>query len=452
MPAGGTWTVQNKRRPGAYINFFSVPKPLGSMGTRGTVAIALPMTWGPSDELISLTREDLINGKSLAKIGCDAYDTAESLPYRLALAGATTALLFRTNSTDGSIASADVLESVLSVSAKYSGTTGNDISIMTQAVDSDVSIKVLFRGILKETFVCSTITELEEIQSDWVEFTVEDPEAAIPVTAGVTLEGGTNGTVHSSAYSTFFDLLDTKDFQCLTIEDTTTSSLASIIKSRIEIWREKRGKKVQAVVYNYPQADYEGIISVNQGFITDEDTVSVELFPIWVASMTAGSEINQSLTSLSIEGAKEIIEFIPEDDIADALEAGRFVLSYRQDGAVCVEQDINTLHTFTVDKNNAFSKNRVIRTLDEIGNTVALIFNRNYSGKVDNDSIGRNLFKTEIISLIDQLTGLGAVQNFEGATDITVLPGESIESVVVDLTIQPVDSMEKLYMTVLVNA
>ena len=35
MPAGGTWTVQNKVRPGAYINFVSVPKALGTLGERG---------------------------------------------------------------------------------------------------------------------------------------------------------------------------------------------------------------------------------------------------------------------------------------------------------------------------------------------------------------------------------------------------------------------------------
>ena len=119
---------------------------------------------------------------------------------------------------------------------------------------------------------------------------------------------------------------------------------------------------------------------------------------------------------------------------------------------MCVEKDINTLHTFTVDRNYAFSKNRVVRCLDEIGNTVALIFNRNYAGKMDNDDIGRDQLKTELINLLDTMVGLRAIQNFEGADDITVLPGESIDAVVVDLVVQPVDSMEKLYMTVNVNA
>lgn len=457
MPAGGTWTVQNKKRPGAYINFISVPKPLGVLGDRGTVAIALPMTWGPTDDLIRLTASDLLSGKSLEKVGCDVFgeDPTVSLPYRLALSGASTALLFRSNSTGGAKATAEISEGKLTANAKYTGTTGNDITVVignSKITSGSKDVSILFNGIAKEVFTCSELSELADIESNWVEFEVEGEETTIPDTSGATLQGGTNGSLNSSSYSTFFNLLDTENFQCLAIEDTTTSGLATTIKNKIQMWREDRGKKVQAVVYDYPVADYEGIISVNQGFKTADDTVTTSLFPLWVASKTAGSQINQSLTASVIEGATEIIGFIPEDEIADALTAGKFVITYRQDGAVCVEQDINTLHTFTVDKNDAFSKNRVVRTLDEIGNTVALIFNRNYCGKVDNDAIGRNLYKTEIISLIDQLVGLGAVTNFDGATDITILQGNSIDSVVVDLTIQPVDSMEKLYMTVNVDA
>ena len=45
-----------------------------------------------------------------------------------------------------------------------------------------------------------------------------------------------------------------------------------------------------------------------------------------------------------------------------------------------------------------------------------------------------------------------AIQNFDASTDISVEQGDTIESVVVDVALQPVDSMEKLYMTVYVNA
>ena len=45
------------------------------------------------------------------------------------------------------------------------------------------------------------------------------------------------------------------------------------------------------------------------------------------------------------------------------------------------------------------------------------------------------------------LEAMGAIQNFV-VDDVQVLPGIDSDSVVVNLYVQPVDSMEKLYMTV----
>jgi len=455
MPAGGTWVTQNKRRPGAYINFVSVPKPVGSLGSRGTVAVALPMTWGDESNLIKLTGAELLSGASLSKVGCTAFDTEESLPFRAALAGCFTAYLFR--SDQGATRASAVLRiNDLVVNAKYTGTTGNSLVIAITANDptpGTSKVQILFKALLKETFYVTTLNDFRNLESEWVNFVVASTPGSqvVPVTAGTPLAGAVNGAVTAARYPLFFAALEHKNFQCLAI-NTTDAAIAPLIKAQTELWREQRGKKVQAVVYNYPVADYEGIISVNQGFTTQVDQVGIDLFPVWVASMTAGSNVNQSLTASVIDGAQNIINPILEDEIENALKAGRFVLSYRQDGAVCVEQDINTLHTFTVDKGYAFSKNRVVRCLDEIGNTTALIFNRNYSGKVDNNDIGRKQYKGELISMVDQLVEIDAVTNFDGAADITVLPGISVDSVVVDLTIQPVDSMEKLYMTVNVDA
>ena len=215
--------------------------------------------------------------------------------------------------------------------------------------------------------------------------------------------------------------------------------------------RETRGRKCQGVVYN-TSSDYEGVIKVMQGYKTATDTVTVDLFPLYVASITAGANVNESNTARVVDGAISIINPVEDEEIEETLNMGGFILTYRQDGAVCVEKDINSLHTFTSDKGYAFSKNRVIRCLDEIGNTTSIVFNRNYCGKVDNDDIGRNLYKTELISMMDQLVDIGAVKNFEGASDITILPGADVDSVVVDMVVQPVDSMEKLYMTVNVDA
>ena len=455
MPAGGTWTVQNKQRPGAYINFVSVPKPVGTIGDRGVMTACLPMTWGPAGQLITLYGEDLLNGKSLAKVGCTAFDTDESLPYRLALAGSYKALLFRAD-TGGTKATNAISTGVLTANAKYAGSTGNNISVVITKDKPAVgqhTVDILFKLVQQESFVISKLVDFNEIESEWVDFVVPASPSStdIPATAGAVLAGGTNGTVTGeTTYPAYFSAVDGEHWQCMAIN--TSAAVGSQVTAFIKLLRDTRGKKVQAVVYDYTDADYEGIISVNQGFKTAQDTVTVDLFPLYVASITAGANVNESNTARVVTDALTITNPIAEEDIEDALQAGKFLLSYRQDGAVCVEKDINSLHSFTVDKNYAFSKNRVVRCLDEIGNTTALVFNRNYCGKVDNNDVGRNLYKTELISMMDQLQTLGAVQNFKGTSDITVLPGTDVDSVVVDMLVQPVDSMEKLYMTVNVDA
>lgn len=455
MPAGGTWTVQNKQRPGAYINFVSVPKPVGTIGDRGVMTACLPMTWGPAGQLITLYGEDLLNGKSLAKVGCTAFDTDESLPYRLALAGSYKALLFRAD-TGGTKATNVISMGVLTANAKHAGNTGNGISVVITAdrpEEGKYTVDILFKLVQQESFVVSELADFSDIESDWVDFIVPTSPSSteIPVTTGTVLSGGTNGTVTGeTTYPAYFSAVDGEQWQCMAIN--TSEAVGAQVTEFIKLLRDTRGKKVQAVVYNYPAADYEGIISVDQGFNTAQDSVTVDLFPLYVASITAGANVNESNTARVVQAALSIINPIAEEDIEDALKAGKFLLSYRQDGVVCVEKDINSLHSFTVDKNYAFSKNRVVRCLDKIGNMTALVFNRNYCGKVDNNDVGRNLYKTELISMMDWLQGIGAVQNFEGTSDITVLPGNDVDSVVVDLLVQPVDSMEKLYMTVNVDA
>ena len=455
MPAGGTWTVQNKQRPGAYINFVSIPNPGGRIGARGVMTACLPMTWGPAGQLITLYGEDLLNGKSLAKVGCTAVDTDESLPYRLALTGSYKALLFRAD-TGGTKATNVISVGVLTANAKHTGTTGNSVSVVITADKPTIgqyTVDILFKLIQQESFVVSALADFSEIESEWVDFVVPSSPSStdIPVTAGVVLSGGTNGTVTGeTTYPAYFTAVNGEQWQCMAIN--TSAAVGSQVTAFIKLLRDTRGKKVQAVVYDYTDADYEGIISVNQGFKTAQDTVTADLFPLYVAGITAGANVNESNTARIVESAVSITNPIAEEDIEDALKEGKFLLSYRQDGAVCVEKDINSLHSFTVDKNYAFSKNRVVRCLDTIGNTTALVFNRNYCGKVDNNDVGRNLYKTELISMMDQLQGLGAVQNFQGTSDITVLPGNDGESVVVDMLVQPVDSMEKLYMTVNVDA
>lgn len=441
--AGGTWLTQSKIRPGAYINFKGVAAPLASLGARGIVTMPIPMSWG--GEVTEVLSTDLIDGKSLAKIGYTAFDE-ESQIIREALKNAYKAIIYRLD-TGGTKAVATL--NPLNVTAKYAGVVGNEISVSITANGAKFDVITIFRGVEKDRQTVPSIADLED--NEWVVFS---GDGNLVENAGVALAAGTNGTISDATYAEYLNIIKSYNWNTMAIPQDAATVNASII-AFIKSQRDEFGRKVQAVLYD-AEADYEGIISVSQGYETVNETVSPTTFVAYVAGLTAGANANESNTYHMIPGATSIVYpsgVTPygNEEVIEALKSGKFILSTRQDGAVVVEQDINTLHSFTADKGYTFSKNRVIRTLDEINNTTALIFERSYIGKVNNDSDGRNIFKADIISYMNNLQNISAIQNFDAASDIQIYAGESIDAVVVDLAIQPVDSMEKLYMTVMVG-
>ena len=55
---GGTWTTQNKKLPGTYINFISVVRAMAAMASRGYGTMALELDWGPEEQIFTVTNED----------------------------------------------------------------------------------------------------------------------------------------------------------------------------------------------------------------------------------------------------------------------------------------------------------------------------------------------------------------------------------------------------------
>lgn len=458
--AGGTWTAQNKVRPGAYINFKAVLAPLSNLGIRGIMTMPVALTWGPQKSVIELFSTDLEDGKSLDKIGCYASDS-ESLIFRQALSNCYKAYIYR---MDVGGNKATVTSGDLTATAKYFGTSGNKVSfavVENASTDTVWDVITYFRGVEKYRQTIdktATIADLEN--NDWIEWTGSGALPTDPIVA-TYLTGGTNGTVSNTTYGAegdgYFAVIKNYTWNTMAIpqdDATVTNTIKETIVNFIRGMRENEGKKVQVVLHNI-NSNYEGIISVCQGYKTKDETIDPNMFTVYVAGLTAGSEVNVSNTYKVIENAVSIVYetgVSPFDNatIHQKLANGQFILSTRQDGAVVIEQDINTLHSPypSFDVNYSFTKNRVIRTLDGISNAVTNLFETGYIGKMSNNADGRNIFKADIIQYLNRLQGIAAIQNFNSETDIDVAAGEGIDAVVVNLAIQPVDSMEKLYMTV----
>ena len=91
----------------------------------------------------------------------------------------------------------------------------------------------------------------------------------------------------------------------------------------------------------------------------------------------------------------------------------------------------------------------MIRVLDQIAVDIAKLFNKSFSGKVNNDEDGRVSLKDNIVDHHKELQRVRAIENFV-AEDVTIEKGKDKKSVLVTDKVTPVAAMEKLYMSVIV--
>lgn len=222
-------------------------------------------------------------------------------------------------------------------------------------------------------------------------------------------------------------------------------------KSAIVTWitamREDEGVKCQAVLANQA-ADNEAIINVAQGIVlSDGTTLTAAQVTAWVAGATAGASITTSNTGMTYTGAIDVSPRMTKTEMEAAIKAGKFIFKVDSAQNVSAVYDINSLTTITVDKGKMFTKNRVIRTIDNIANDVTKIFEASYVGKVNNNDDGRSLLKASLADYFAELQSMGAIQNFS-TDDVTIAAGTDSDAVVITCNIQPVDSVEKIYITV----
>ena len=437
--AGGTWTTQNKVRPGVYVNVVSAGGPVGSAGSRGITSIALSLPWGAAKVITPIVAGE----NTLTKLGFD-ITAPELLLVREALKRAQTVLLYKLN--DGTKAA--VTSGALTATAKYGGLRGNALKIVVQTNIDDSAkfdVKTLLNNVVMDTQVVANIAGLKA--NDWVTF---NASGTLTATAGTPLIGGADGSVTNADHTAYLAALELYEFQTAALA-STDSALKAVYAAFVRRLRDSEGKKVQVVLENYLTADNEGVISVKNGVVlSDGTTLTAAQATAWVAGATAGAEMNESLTYSAYDDAVDVAPRYTNTQIEAALTAGEFLFTPSTNRAV-VEQDINTFLSFVPTKGKEFHKNRVIRVLDGISNDLKRIFESFYIGKVSNTQDGRALFRKEIVVYLDTLQGIAAIQNFDAQTDVTVSEGTESDAVYVEVGIQPVDSIEKVYMKVQVN-
>lgn len=445
--AGGTWTDQNKVRPGVYIRF-STNRDLGlTVGERGVVTICEALNWGPVGQVMTIA-----NGENMTPY--TGYDiTNENNRFiREIFRGTnrtsppTTLLLYRP--TAASSAAATVTTGVLTATAKYVGTRGNDITIVVTAdADSEADefyVSTVVDGEIVDQQHGATVADL--VNNDWVDFT---GTGALTATVGAPLVGGANGTVAASAYSTYLAAIEPYKFDVI-IYDGTDTTVQDAMVSFVNRLADENGQYTQLVAANLTNPDSRFVINVMSGVtLADGTTLTPQQVTWWAGGATAGAKYNESLTYATYPTAVSVSPLLNNNQIINALNDGEFILVADFD-EVHIEQDIDSLTSFTTDIGVVYRKNRVIRLCNTIANDIYRQFSENYIGVVNNNEAGRARFQAAIVGYLLQIQGNEGIQNFD-AEDVEVLPGNDIDSIVVNVSLYVVDAVEKIYMTVEVS-
>lgn len=426
---GGTFISQNKKLPGSYINFASAQNASSSIGERGIAAMAIEMDWGKDGEIIEVTSQNFAKD-SLKIFGYD-YSNEKLKGLRDLFKNVKKAYFYRLNS--GNKATTDI------ATAKCSGTRGNDIRIVVaKNIDDDTKYDVTTYLGTKEVDK-QTVKEVSElVDNDYVTFSMETLE----VTAGKSLEGGTNEDVSGEAHQNFLDKLESYQVNAIgcTVKDESTSNLYVQYAKRL---RDEQGIKFQVVLFNNA-ANYEGVVNVKNTTVEDESALVY-----WVTGVIAGCEINKSNTNKTYDGEYTINADYTQAQLETSIDNGEFVL-HKVGDEIRVLVDINSLVDTTTEKGEEFKSNQTIRVLDQIASDVASVFNSKYLGKIANNEAGRTSLWSDIIALFKDYQTLQAIENFEDA-DISVEIGNDKKSVTINTNVQVINAMEKLYMTVVVE-
>ena len=444
--AGGTWTNQNKVRPGVYIRFRTGTNLGLTVGERGVVAICEPLSWGPVGQVMTVesganmtpfTGYDITNPKNrfLNEIFKGTNRTAAPV------------LVYLYRPTAASSAAAKVTTGTLTATAKYPGVRGNDITIViTEDVDNEDSffVSTVVDGEIQDQQTAKTADELTA--NDWVNFS---GTGALTATVGAPLVAGADGTVAASAYSSFLEAIEPYDFDIL-IYDGTDTTVQDAMVAFVKRLADENGVYSQLVAANLTNPDSRFVINVCSGVtLSDGTELAAEQATWWVGGASAGARYNQSLTYATYPNAVAATPVMTNNQIISALNAGKLILA-AEDGKVRVEQDINSLVTYTTDIGKVYRKNRVIRLCNTIANDVYQQFSDNFIGVVNNNEAGRSRFQAVIVGYLLDIQANEGIQNFD-AEDVEVLAGDDIDAILVNVAIQAVDSVEKIYMTIEVS-
>lgn len=441
--AGGTFKLSSpKVRPGAYVVTKNGKQPTASNAPSGIAIIPLiGYDWGPRGEMIHLTNESPDAAK--VKFGRSIYDDNECMVMlQLMFLNATEVYTYIAGGGEKAKGTITLKSGTGNVTAKYPGTLGNKLKVVSVAnPEGGFDVSVVLDG--SEVELIEGATKVTDLKSDYVDFAGEGELAAF---ASASLTGGTNeDSKVNASVATFLDMAEKIKFNCMALP-TSEASLITAAVTKIKYIRNSIGWKCGLVVAN-SAADYENIYNLTNAAEYAGEELTIPQSAAWLAGAIAAAGYTSSLTYKIFTGATGVVGAKTNEEAIQAIKKGEIFFTVSESGDVIVEYDVNSKVTFTQDDPADIMKGRPCRVYDSFANDLLLTF---VPGRFNNDPTGWTVMEGLGRAILKTYQNDGAIQNVDEENDFLVDRGASTgDSVYISCGIQPVDSAEKYYFTVI---
>lgn len=415
--------------PGTHVDVVAGDRA-AELAVTGVVAMPLEMDWG------DLITEIYSGDSTFTRLGYNLSDVKlkcvnEVMNY------ADELILYRSNMTGG-VKASGTLATGITATAKYVGTRGNDISVVITASGSNWTIQTLLGTKEVDSQTVSDIADFAA--NDFISISGTGTLAA----ATVKLTGGTNGSIQTDTADDFMAQMEKYEFNVIAYPGSGTTTRQKIVD--FVNTERKKNVMIQAVISGLA-ADDEAIYNNTIGGVTENYTLTAAEATATVAGVIAKQGITGSLTHYdSLTGWTDVSDNLTYEQQETLVQAGQLLIVMLY-GTPAILYDINSLTTYTSTKPKDFRKGLIVRTLDSYAVSLQKLLDKKTIGKIRNSVNGRSQIKTMISDMtVTNYLNKGYVEGFT-ADDITVSKADT-DAVTATVAIQPVDTVDKIQVTV----
>lgn len=440
--ASGTWSETDMPiRPGFYNRFKAAALARIQMGKRGIVAMPAKANWGPAKEIVSIT------GASAEKMLIDTYgDDPNFTAYklgRLALLGQPKELLIY-RLTDGTekpatatlkaVAEPDSTDAI-KLETKYPTTRKFNVTVEPNIIEDDLVNIILYEGpktIYEFKGLSGTATEIADlINGDagnmWLVAAALSPDnkevIVLENTVSKELTGGNDGTAGIAAgdYLDALTAFEGRPISGITLDGVTDQAIHTSLRGWVERVR-KSGKGVRGYIggtedetiieanNRSKSINFQGIHNIGVGGVLDGERYTPAETAPYVMALGEGQDMKECLAN-QVTIFQDVTKHLTDEEIKETLLAGTMILRY-DDGAVVIEDDVNTLKRYGQDQNEIWGYLRAIKFMDMVDEDTSFTGNRQYVGKVLNGRTGQLAVLSSLKQYFEVLETAELIEDF----------------------------------------